>query len=100
MGVWRAVALGVLWAFLAVPAAAWDTSVEPAAQGGLIYDIKIGALLHDAPLTGNSKEPNDVDLNVEVMFGPSLAILFGTIRPALGATVNFAGYTSKAYLDA
>ena len=26
--------------------------------------------------------------------------LFGTIRPALGATVNFAGYTSKAYLDA
>ena len=51
-------------------------------------------------MTGHSKEPSGVDLNIEVMFGPSVAFLYGTIRPALGATINFAGYTSKAYLDA
>jgi hypothetical protein len=96
----RPVALWILCVLLAVPAAAWDTSVERAPQGGLIHDVKIGALLHDAPLTGNNKEPYNADLNVEVMFGPSLGFLYGTVRPALGATVNFAGYTSKAYLDA
>ena len=74
--------------------------MAPTARGGLIYELKIGALAHDVPLTANSKEPLGPDLNLEVVFGPSLDFLFGTIRPALGATVNFAGYTSKAYLDA
>ncbi len=73
--------------------------MAPTARGGLIYELKIGALAHDVPLTANSKEPLGPDLNLEVVFGPSLDFLFGTIRPALGATVNFAGYTSKAYLD-
>ena len=85
--------------FSAARAAAQDTSVEPTTRGGLIYELKIGALAHDVPLTANSKEPLGPDLNLEVVFGPSLDFLFGTIRPALGATVNFAGYTSKAYLD-
>ena len=74
--------------------------MAPTPRGGLIYELKIGALAHDVPLTANSKEPLGPDLNLEVVFGPSLDFLFGTIRPALGATVNFAGYTSKAYLDA
>jgi len=95
----RAAALGLLWALLGAPAAAQDTSVAPTPRGGLIYELKIGALAHDVPLTANSKEPLGPDLNLEVVFGPSLDFLFGTIRPALGATVNFAGYTSKAYLD-
>jgi lipid A 3-O-deacylase len=95
----RAAALGLLWALLGAPAAAQDTSVAPTSRGGLIYELKIGALAHDVPLTANSKEPLGPDLNLEVVFGPSLDFLFCTIRPALGATVNFAGYTSKAYLD-
>jgi lipid A 3-O-deacylase len=66
----------------------------------MIYEVKIGAVAHDVPLTGNSKEPLGPDLNLEVVFGPSVDVLFGTVRPALGVTVNFAGYTSKAYLDA
>ena len=74
--------------------------MERVPQGGLIYEVKIGALMHDVPLAGSSKEPSGVDLNLEVIFGPSVPILYGTIRPALGATINFAGYTSKAYLDA
>jgi hypothetical protein len=95
-----AAAFGVLWAFLAAPAAAEDAPAESVSQSGFIYDMKIGALQHDVPITGNRKEPFTTDLNLEVMFGPSLPILFGTVRPALGATFNFAGFTSKAYLDA
>jgi lipid A 3-O-deacylase len=93
--------LGILCAALAAPAAASDSSLEAAPRAGLIYEVKIGGLLHDAPaITGNSKEPLSGDLNVEVIFGPSLPILFGIVRPAVGTTINFAGYTNKAYLDA
>ena len=74
--------------------------MERAPQGGLIYDVRIGVLAHDVPLTSNNKESPGVDLNLEVTFAPSVAFLFGTIRPALGATINFAGHTSKVYLDA
>jgi hypothetical protein len=85
---------------LAGPAAAWDVTVERAS--GLIYDVKIGAQVHDVPnlWSGFNKEPYSVDLNVEVMFGPSVNVWIGTLRPALGATINFEGFTSKAYLDA
>jgi lipid A 3-O-deacylase len=100
MRVMRAAAFWAFLALLAGPAAAWDTTVEPTPQSGLIYDMKIGALQHDPSITGNRKEPFTTDLNLEVMFSPSLPILFGTVRPALGATINFAGFTSKAYLDA
>jgi lipid A 3-O-deacylase len=96
----RTAAFGLLCALLASPATAWDAPVERVPQGGLIYEVKIGALMHDVPLAGSSKELSGVDLNLEVIFGPSVPILYGTIRPALGATINFAGYTSKAYLDA
>jgi hypothetical protein len=96
----RILALAPLCALLAAPAAASDTPGEDAPKAGLIYEMKIGALMHDAPpITGHSKEPLSADLNVEVVFGPSLPIFFGTVRPAMGATVNFMGYTSKAYLD-
>ena len=45
-------------------------------------------------------EQDAVDLNLEAIFSPSLNFLGGRIRPALGATVNFNGDTSKVYLDA
>src|SRR5205809_896535 len=53
----RAAAFGLLWALLGAPAAAQDASVAPTSRGGLIYELKIGALAHDVPLTANSKEP-------------------------------------------
>jgi hypothetical protein len=96
----RSVLWGVLCVLLALPAAAGEPGehVSP----GLIYDIKIGAQAHDVPYmwSGFNKEPYGADLNIEVMFSPALYLLGGAIRPALGATINFAGYTSKAYLDA
>jgi lipid A 3-O-deacylase len=97
----RAVGLGILLSLFAGPAAARDAEVEPASSGW-IYDAKIGAQVHDVPYmwSGFHKEPYSVDMNFEVMFGPSVTFWGGTLRPALGATVNFAGYTSKAYIDA
>ena len=83
---------------IALPAAAGEYT----AGNGLIYDVKIGAQVHDVPYmwSGFHKEPYGVDLNLEVMFGPSVTFLGGSIRPAIGTTINFDGYTSKAYLDA
>jgi hypothetical protein len=94
----RAVLLGVFAALLALPAAAQ----EPSRGGGLIHELKIGAQVHDVPYlwSGFHVERYAVDLNLEVIFSPSIAVLDGVLRPALGATINFNGDTSKVYLDA
>lgn len=91
----RASLWGILCAFLALPAAAG----EEASRGGLFHEVKIGALLHDAPYmwSGFNKEPYGADLNLEVQFRPSLMLWHGAIRPVIGTTINFHGYTSKAY---
>ncbi len=74
----------------------------PASAGGLIDELKIGVLAHDVPdlWSGFQAEPNAADINVEAIFSPSIAFLGGTIRPALGASINTQGYTSNVYLDA
>jgi lipid A 3-O-deacylase len=97
---WRAALVGMLLMLLAGPAAAWDTEVERAS--GWIYDVKIGAQVHDVPYmwSGFNKEPYSVDLNLEVSFSPLFSVWGWSLRPAIGATINFAGYTSKAYIDA
>ena len=66
-----------------------------------ISEFKIGALAHDVPYlwSGFNKEPITVDLNVEAQFSPLFHFWGGRVYPALGATINFYGYTSKAYLD-
>jgi len=67
-----------------------------------IYEIKGGVLAHDVPglWSGFQVEKSSADINLEVMFSPSLPFLGGAIRPALGGTINTAGQTSHAYLDA
>jgi lipid A 3-O-deacylase len=74
----------------------------PSRAQGLINEVKLGGLYHDVPdlWSGFSLERPSVDLNGEVLFSPYVRFLGGTIRPALGGTVNFAGGASKAYLDA
>jgi lipid A 3-O-deacylase len=69
---------------------------------GLIDELRIGAVVHDVPggWSGFHVEQDAVDLNLEAILSPSLNFLGGRIRPALGATVNFNGDTSKVYLDA
>jgi hypothetical protein len=74
------------------------------AQGAYVpagLEFRGGVLAHDVPhlWSGFSLE-SGVDINGELLFGSGLPILGGTIRPALGASVNTAGDTSKAYIDA
>lgn len=67
----------------------------------LRFEIKGGILAHDVPglWSGFSLEKG-IDFNVEMLVGPGLPFLGGTLRPAIGGSVNFEGYTSKAYVDA
>ena len=74
----------------------------PVLADGFVDELKIGALAHDVPdlWSGFRAEPSSIDINVEALFSPSVAFLGGTIRPALGASINTQGYTSDVYLDA
>jgi hypothetical protein len=64
-------------------------------------EIRAGVLAHDVPdLWAGFNLENGVDINAELLFGRGLPVLGGTIRPALGASVNTEGYTSRLYLDA
>src|SRR5262245_4431875 len=66
-----------------------------------VSETKLGALYHDAPglWSGFSVERPAADANIEVLFSPWSQAFGGYLRPALGATVNFNGDTSKAYAD-
>jgi len=66
-----------------------------------ISEVKLGALYHDVPglWSGFSLERPGPDANFEVLFAPWARTFGGYLRPALGATVNFVGDTSKAYAD-
>jgi lipid A 3-O-deacylase len=95
----RAAAIAVLGALLAGPAAAWDPSVERPDEGGLIRELRIGAQVHDVPYmwSGFHREPYSIDLNLEVLFAPVVSFWGGSLHPVVGTTINFEGYTSKAY---
>src|SRR5262245_31428282 len=64
-------------------------------------EFRGGVLAHDVPdLWAGFNLENGVDINAELLFGQGWAVLGGKLRPALGASVNTEGYTSRAYLDA
>jgi hypothetical protein len=64
-------------------------------------EFRGGVLAHDVPdLWAGFNLEDGVDINAELLFGRGLPILGGTLRPALGVSVNTAGYTSRAYIDA
>lgn len=64
------------------------------------FEVRGGVLAHDVPyLWSGFRLEGGVDLNAEVLFGSGMPFLFGTVRPALGASVNTSGYTSRAYAD-
>lgn len=65
------------------------------------FEIKGGVLAHDVTgLWSGFNLEKGFDLNVEMLFGPGLPFLGGTIRPAIGGSINVEGYTSKGYVDA
>ncbi len=64
-------------------------------------EFRGGVLAHDVPgLWSGFRLESGIDINAELLFGSGFPILGGAIRPAIGATVNTAGDTSKAYIDA
>jgi hypothetical protein len=64
-------------------------------------EFRGGVLAHDVPdLWAGFRLESGVDINAELLLGSGLPILGGTIRPALGASVNTEGDTSRGYLDA
>ena len=72
------------------------------AAESFIYELKIGALDHDVPNMWSRfrRETNTLDINIEAQLSPSMSAFFGTIRPAIGATINTDGQTSMGYIDA
>jgi len=73
-----------------------------AAADGLIAELKLGVLDHDASglWSGFRAEPNSVSVNLEALLAPSVAFAGGAIRPAVGASINTDGGTSNVYFDA
>ena len=67
----------------------------------LVHEMKVGVLNHDQDnLWSNTRRESGVDGNIELIFNVATPLWEGDIRPALGATVNFAGDTSKIYAAA
>lgn len=67
----------------------------------IFHEISVGVLDHDTDnlWSGFSRE-SGVDINIEALFSPSFEVLGGAIRPALGASINTSGDTSKLYAGA
>lgn len=83
---------------LALLAGAFAADVAWAQERG--FEIRGGVLAHDVPgLWAGFRLESGFDINAEVLFGGGLPILGGRIRPAVGASVNTEGYTSRGYAD-
>lgn len=68
---------------------------------GLIRELKFGVLAHDVgDLWSGFNREDGIDINFEAGLSPSLDLGFATLRPAIGASINTEGDTSKIYLDA
>lgn len=92
------VATGVLVTALCLTAARANAqSVQP-----FVAEARIGVLAHDVPglWSGWRIETTRPDVNAELIFSPSLALLGGTVRPAIGGSWSTGGGTSKVYADA
>ena len=69
--------------------------------GELVHEIKLGVLDHDTSgLWSGFNRESGIDGNIELIFSPSIPLWGGEVRPALGASVNSSGDTSKLYAAA
>jgi lipid A 3-O-deacylase len=78
-----------------------DTALAQAAYVPSGFEIRGGVLAHDVPgLWSGFRLEGGVDINAEVLFGTGLPLFGGILRPAVGASVNTEGFTSRVYADA
>jgi hypothetical protein len=71
------------------------------AQAPSSLEVRGGVLAHDVPdLWAGFSLEGGIDINGELLLGRGVPFLGGTLRPALGASINTEGYTSRVYLDA
>jgi hypothetical protein len=91
----------LLITLLVAALAVLDPSLAALADS-LVHELKIGILDHDVPdlWSGFRAEPDSADINIEALLSPSLVFLGGTVRPAIGGSINTRGATSNVYLDA
>jgi lipid A 3-O-deacylase len=75
-------------------------SPAPAFCQGFIHEIRGGVLAHDIPIVAAGRFEYGIGLNAELAFSPSLPLLGGNIRPAVGGTFATDNGTSLIYLDA
>ena len=74
---------------------------ESSRKNRYIHELKLGVLGHDVDgLWSGSSRENGIDFNLEAILAPPLKLFGGALRPALGASVNDSGKTSKIYCDA
>lgn len=72
-----------------------------ASAGELLHELRFGLLAHDVGgLWSGFNEEDGADVNIEASLTPSLALAFATLRPAIGASINTEGDTSKLYAGA
>ena len=90
--------LGLL-ALLLLPAPGHAGQGGKGADSGILSEVRVGAMRHDAGVLVSRKEPDVVDANVEFLFtSPGFLKYIWSPRPHLGVTGNFTGATSQAYL--
>ena len=96
MTLFRAIACAAGCLFFSIGASADDIDMK-----SVFHEISIGVLDHDTDnlWSGFSRE-SGADINFEALFSPSYEILGGAIRPAVGASINTSGDTSKLYAGA
>jgi hypothetical protein len=84
---------------LLIAIAAPERAMAQSAPSSL--EFRGGVLAHDVPgLWAGFNLEDGIDINAELLFGRGLPVLGGTVRPAVGISVNTEGFTSRAYLDA
>jgi hypothetical protein len=68
----------------------------------LVSELRAGVLAHDVDgLWSGTRRESGVDWNAEIIFfRPGLDVLWGKLRPNLGASINDHGDTSKVYAGA
>jgi hypothetical protein len=86
---------------LPYPSSFGPPTAPPARSFSFLSEVRLGTFVHDAA----SPEKGSADLAGEILFAkpftaPNSAWDFLLPRPSFGATINFAGKTSQAFLGA